>query len=237
MNRRFLIGGVALCAFLALAVPLQLAADTKEAPKVNWQLTGSYFENCSCNVACPCEFSANPQLTSAPSEGYCHVPMVFHIDRGRYGNVTLDGLNAVVVIDSPGTMGDGNWSVAPYIDASANEQQRAALLAIFTGSGGGPMAAGPMVSKVLGVKYVPITFTSGNMKRSAEIPGVLHVAVHAIPSGVAGKEIWATNVDFVALEGAVLAVGEQGSTFTDYDRNWDNSGHNGFYAPIKWSNK
>jgi hypothetical protein len=230
-------GSVALFAVLALAVPLQLAADTKEAPKVNWQLTGGYFENCSCNVACPCEFSPNPQLTSAPSKGYCHVPMAFHIDRGRYGNVTLDGLNAVMVTDSPGTMGDGNWSVAAYIDAKADEQQRAALLAIFTGAGGGPMDSGPMVSKVLGIKYVPITFASGNMKRSVEIPGILHMAVHAIPSGVPGKEIWGSNFDFAAPEGAVFAVGDQGNSFVDYDRNWDNSGQNGFYAPIKWSSK
>jgi hypothetical protein len=226
-------GSVALFAFLALAMPLQLAA----APKINWQLTGSYFENCTCNVTCPCVFSGNPQLSSQPSAGFCHVVFVFHVDRGKYGNVTMDGLNAVVMTDSPGTMGDGNWSVAAYVDAKGNEQQRAAILAVFTGAAGGPMDAGTLVSKVLGVKYVPITVASGNMKRSAEIPGIMHLAVHAIPGLVDGKEIWATNFDSNAPDGAVLAVGDQGSTFADYDRNWDNSGHNGFYAPIKWSNQ
>jgi hypothetical protein len=237
MKRRLLFGSVGLLAALAVAMPLQLTAQTKEAPKVSWQLTGSYFENCNCDVACPCVISAKEQMTTAPSAGNCHVTFVFHVDRGRYGNVSLDGFNAVVAADSPGVMGDGNWSVAAYIDAKASEQQRAALLAVFTGSDGGPMDTGTLVSKVLGVKYMPITFTSGAMKRSAEIPGVLHLAVHAIPSSIPGKEVWATNFNSFAPEGTVLAVGDEGNTYADYDMNWNNAGHNGFYAPIKWSNK
>ena len=33
-----------------------------------------------------------------------------------------------------------------------------------------------------------------------------------------------------------LAVGEEGSTYSDYGMSWDNSGKNGHYAPIDWSN-
>jgi len=33
-----------------------------------------------------------------------------------------------------------------------------------------------------------------------------------------------------------MAVGEDGSTWTDYGMRWDNSGKNGHYAPINWSN-
>jgi hypothetical protein len=33
-----------------------------------------------------------------------------------------------------------------------------------------------------------------------------------------------------------MAVGEQNSTWTDYGMNWDNSGKNGHYAAINWSN-
>jgi hypothetical protein len=33
-----------------------------------------------------------------------------------------------------------------------------------------------------------------------------------------------------------MAVGREGSTFTDHDMRWDNSGKNGHYAPIHWSN-
>ncbi len=33
-----------------------------------------------------------------------------------------------------------------------------------------------------------------------------------------------------------LAMGGPGSTFADYGMRWDNSGRNGHYAPISWSN-
>ena len=33
-----------------------------------------------------------------------------------------------------------------------------------------------------------------------------------------------------------LAMGSSGSTFADHGMRWDNSGKNGHYAPISWSN-
>src|SRR5579859_3460412 len=86
------------------------------ADQVQWQLSGDYFENCSCSVVCPCLISKAAPLTSRPTEGVCNVPLIFHIDSGRYGAVTLDGLNVMVAIHTPGPMAEGNWSVAAYID-------------------------------------------------------------------------------------------------------------------------
>jgi hypothetical protein len=209
-----------------------------DSPKIKWQLTGNYFENCNCDVVCPCLFSTLPALTAKPTNGDCKVGMAFHIDRGRYGNVALDSLNAIVMVHTPGVMADGNWSVAVYLDARADDRQREALQAIFTGAAGGPVAAlAPLISKVLGVKTVPITYASVDKKRSVEISGMLHMAVHAAPSIVPDKEIWATNAHPFAPEGLAMAVGDQGSTFEDYGMHWDNSGKNGHYAPIKWSNQ
>jgi hypothetical protein len=34
-----------------------------------------------------------------------------------------------------------------------------------------------------------------------------------------------------------MAVGEEGSTWSDYGLRWDNSGRNGHYAAITWSNQ
>ncbi|TIT85362.1 MAG: DUF1326 domain-containing protein, partial [Mesorhizobium sp.] len=44
----------------------------------SWQLSGDYFENCSCDVVCPCLISTNAQLTSKPTQGACDVALVFH---------------------------------------------------------------------------------------------------------------------------------------------------------------
>jgi len=62
------------------------------------------------------------------------------------------------------------------------------------------------------------------------------MAVHAVPSIDPDGEIWATNTHPFAPAGVALAVGDDGSTYTDHGMRWDNSGKNAHYAPINWSN-
>jgi hypothetical protein len=201
-----------------------------------WQITGDYFENCNCDVVCPCLFSPNPAFTSQPTAGACEVAFGFHVERGTYGGVSLDGLTVALMARTPGRMADGNWSVAVYLDERADESQRQALQAIFTGAAGGPIATlAPFISQVLGIKTAPITYRKNGKNRSLEIPGTAQLAVHAAPSLVPDQEIWASNAHPFNLEGVAMAVGDAGSTWADYGMRWDNSGKNGHYAPISWS--
>src|SRR3954462_6821198 len=108
---------------------------------VPWHLSGDYFANCSCSIVCPCLVSEAPPLTARPTEGFCNVPLIFHIETGRYGEIALADLNGPVLLPPPGGMAAGDWSGASYIDQRANDDQTAALAAIFTGCAGGPMAA------------------------------------------------------------------------------------------------
>jgi hypothetical protein len=206
------------------------------AAQQKWQLSGDYFENCNCNVVCPCLVSPSAPLTSRPSQGECDVAFVFHIDKGAYGNVPLDGLNVAMIAHTPGVMGDGNWTIAAYVDERADEQQTAALGAIFSGNEGGPIAAfAPLVGKHLGVKRAAIKYAVTGKNRSAEIPGIMHMAVEPLPTMFSGGEIWAT-IGHPVADKLALAVGTKGSTFADHGMRWDNSGKNGHYAPISWSN-
>ncbi|GHO62980.1 hypothetical protein KSC_018720 [Ktedonobacter sp. SOSP1-52] len=203
--------------------------------QTRWQIAGDYFENCNCDVVCPCLFSPNAPLTSQPTAGACEIALGFHIDQGSYGSATLNGLNVAMIVRTPGPMAEGNWSVALYLDELADEQQRQALQAIFTGSVGGPFAAlAPLISTVLGVKTAPITFRKEGKSRSVEIPSIMQLAVHAVPSINPDEEIWAKNAHFIAPSVA-LAVGDEKSTWEDYGMRWDNAGKNAHYAPINWS--
>ncbi len=205
--------------------------------RTRWQIVGDYFENCNCEVVCPCVFSTKPFLQEKPTRGFCEVALVFHVDHGHYGDVSLDGLNAIVMARSPGTMGDGNWSVAVYLDERADARQREALQTIFTGAAGGPLGGlAPLISTVLGIKTVPITYHKEGKRRAVEIPGVMQMAVRATPGLDPEKEVWATNAHPFVPEGVAMAVGDVGSTWADYGMRWDNSGKNGHYAPINWSN-
>ena len=207
------------------------------ANATKWQISGDYFENCNCSVVCPCLVSTAAPLTSRPTEGACDVALVIHIDQGRYGDVPLDGLNAVVAVHTPGPMGNGNWTIAAYVDERANDRQTAAIGAILSGNEGGPMAIfAPLVSSNLGAKKVPIDYRVEGKTRSAEIPGILHMSVKPLPTLVAGGEMWAGTGHPFNPDRLALAVGESGSTFADHGMRWDNSGKNGHYAPIRWSN-
>jgi hypothetical protein len=207
------------------------------AGQTNWRLSGDYFENCNCDVVCPCLVSTAPPLTARPTQGVCDVALVFHIDKGSYGQVSLDGLNVAVIGHAPGAMADGNWTLGTYIDERADDEQAAALGAIFGGAEGGPMAAfAPLVGKHLGVKKVAIKYAINGKTRAAEIPGIMHMAVEPLGTMHPSGEIWGAMGHPVAPDKLAFAVGTRGSTFADHGMRWDNSGKNGHYAPISWSN-
>lgn len=207
------------------------------ATQTKWHLSGDYFENCNCDVVCPCLVSPAAPLTARPTQGVCDVALVFHIDTGRYGQVSLDGLNVAVVAHTPGPMADGNWTLAAYVDERADDEQAAALGAIFGGAAGGPMAAfAPLVGTHLGAKRVAIKYAVTGNRRSVEIPGVMQMAVAPLPTMHPSGEAWGATGHPVAPDRLAFAVGGAGSTFADHGMRWDNSGKNGHYAPINWSN-
>jgi hypothetical protein len=207
------------------------------AAQAKWQLSGDYFENCNCDVVCPCLVSPAAPLTSRPTQGTCDVALFFHVDKGSYDTTPLDGLNVAVIGHAPGPMGAGNWTIAAYIDERADDQQTAALGAIFGGAEGGPMAAfAPLIGTHLGAKKVAIRYSINGKSRSAEIVGILQMAVEPLPTMHPSGETWAALGHPVAPDKMALAVGIAGSTFADHGMRWDNSGKNGYYAPINWSN-
>ena len=99
----------------------------------NWKLEGDYFEGCNCKSICPCLFKLDP------TEGECKVLVAWHIEKGYFGgNISLDNLNVVFAVYTPGNMFTGpKWKLALYVDNSASEQQKDALTKIFSGQAGG----------------------------------------------------------------------------------------------------
>ena len=181
------------------------------ATAIRWQIVGDYFENCNCDVVCPCVFSPRPFLTGKPTNGFCEVAFAFHVDQGVYENIRLDGLNAVVIARSPGTMAEGNWAAAVYLDEKADDHQREALQAIFTGAAGGRPLGGlaPLISTVLGIKSAAITYEKRGKRRAVQIPNLMDMGVHPAPGLDPEKEIFATNAHPFAPEGVAMAVGNE----------------------------
>src|SRR6266576_5043625 len=120
----------------------------------SWQVSGQYYETCNCDFVCPCLPAG---LTVKPTKGTCQFAMAFQVERGKYGQVSLDGLGFIVLGLTPEAMGKGNWSVGVVVDDRATAEQREAIGAIASGSAGGPMAAlSGLIGKFLGVQSAPI---------------------------------------------------------------------------------
>jgi hypothetical protein len=86
---------------------------------VAWRLGGTYFENCPCDIVCPCVTSGLMMLADTER---CRLVLVFHIDSGEVEGVDVSGLTVAVLVDAPQVMADSNWRVGMLMDAAAQEQ-------------------------------------------------------------------------------------------------------------------
>jgi len=195
-----------------------------------WNLEGTYFETCNCDAACPCVF------LSAPSTGECTVLIAWHIDKGNFGDVSLDGLNTVLAAYSPGHMLEVPWQVALYLDERADEGQGQALTQIFAGQAGGHFAVlGEHIGEVLGVKSLAISYQANGKKRSLTIAGVAEAEIEAVP-GQGGADITISNHPLCIAPGQSVVVSKSKKlSFHDHGLNWELSDKTGFYSPFSYA--
>jgi hypothetical protein len=102
--------------------------------KPSWNLKGLVLIACNCDYGCPCNFNARP------SHGKCEGGWTWHIERGSFQDVTLDGLNFSVYVNWPGAIHEGNGEAVILVDERANEVQRRAIATLMGGQVGGPWA-------------------------------------------------------------------------------------------------
>ena len=88
-----------------------------------WYIMGDWFDTCNCNIPCPCTF-AQP-----PTNGNCEGILAWHIRKGNYGDVRLDGLSVMALGTFTGNIWEGKTkaSMAMFIDERADQRQREAL--------------------------------------------------------------------------------------------------------------
>jgi hypothetical protein len=198
-----------------------------------WQIRGEYFETCSCDYVCPC-ISSN--LTARPTQGWCVVAFVEHIDQGQYNDVQLDGLNFVIVARTPEEMGKGNWTVGLIVDERATPEQRDALTAIASGQAGGPMASlGPLIGNFAGVESRPVNVQMEGNRRSVSIPDVLDQGVEGMIGANGSEPMYFENVGHPVSTKLALAHSTRSHVHA-FGIDWDNSSgnNNGHYSAFEW---
>ena len=199
-----------------------------------WRLEGTYFENCSCDVVCPCTISA---LTLPADNDYCRVALVFNVDDGEIDGTDVSRLSLVVVAESGKLMSDGNWRLGLLMDERASAEQAQKLAAVFGGELGGPMAdLVPLVGEMMGMESVPIEYENDGRRHRVRAGDAVEIEIEDyVPPG-------SPTGDVAMLTGMAVPMGSEltiatatSSRVNAFGLDFSNTGKNGHYAPFSWS--
>ncbi|HSO06623.1 MAG TPA: DUF1326 domain-containing protein [Pelomicrobium sp.] len=202
---------------------------------MSWHINGQYMETCNCNFVCPCIVT---NLAGRPTEGDCKAAIAMRIDDGEKDGVKLDGVSFIVVLHSPGAMGDGDMTAGLIIDERATDAQVEAIHAIATGEAGGPMAAlTPLISRLAGMERRPIRFDIDGMKHTVTAGDLVDQA----SEGIAGlsrpsEPIFLDNTCHPVNPKLGVATAKR-SHIHAFGVDWDDDSgvRNGHFAPFSWA--
>ena len=154
----------------------------------DWELSGTVLVGCNCDYGCPCNFNA------PPTSGDCEGGWVWHIDKGRYGDVELDGLTLAVLADWPKAIHEGGGKAIALYDERADDRQREALEALLRGGEGGPWGVFINTYELLDVIPAPVEFEADGERSRYKIGDYAELQVEPIKNPVTGDEIRAAVV-------------------------------------------
>jgi hypothetical protein len=178
-----------------------------------YHLEGRLLEVCDCNVLCPCWIGEDPD------NGTCDAVTAYQVDKGTVDGVDVSGLALTLLPHIPGNILQGNWKVAVFVDDAATDEQQEALLNVFTGKLGGPLADfAQLIGEVVSVERAPITFTVEEGKGSIRIgsgPNPVAEADMASYMGATQKPTTLQETVFSTIPGSPAYV----SKATKYRRN------------------
>ena len=170
-----------------------------------YQLEGSLLEVCNCNILCPCWVGEDPD------NGTCDSIMAYHFDKGNVNGVDVAGLTLGFLVHIPGNVLKGNWRAAVYMDERATEDQEEALLNVFTGKLGGPVAdLAQLVGEVVSVERAPITFEVEGVKGTLKIGQVASAEMEPY-KGPTGAVTTLNESIFSTIPGSPAYVGKASS--------------------------
>jgi hypothetical protein len=195
----------------------------------DWELSGTVLVACNCDYGCPCNFNA------PPTTGDCEGGWTWHIEKGLYGDVSLDGLTLAVFADWPGAIHEGDGKAVAYYDERADERQREALENLLRGGEGGPWGIFINTYELLDVVPAPISFNASSEHSGYKIGDYAELTMQPIRNPVTGAEVRAS---VVLPTGLVFNEGWCGcSTVFKVEGAvaYDHSGKQAEYAPFSYA--
>ena len=134
-----------------------------------WRLKGTGYEFCNCQPGCTCNFNGFP---TSP-DGSCKAAVANRITEGNCGDVDLSGVTALMIIDWPKAIHDGNGKAVFVVPPEVSDQQLDALAQIYTGQlGGMPWAILGTTYEVAGVVRADVDLDDDGINSGFRVPGV-----------------------------------------------------------------
>ncbi|GGC59835.1 hypothetical protein GCM10011504_42530 [Siccirubricoccus deserti] len=188
-----------------------------------YHLEGRLLEVCDCRVLCPCWIGEDPD------NGTCDSVLAYHFDAGTIQGVDVAGRTLAIVSHIPGNVLAGNFRMALYLDQGTTDAQEKALLDVYTGKLGGPVAElAKLVGEVISVQRVPITFDVNEGKGTLKVGDTSHAEMDHY-KGPDGAVTTLSNTIFSTVPGAPVFVGKATryrSKHAELGHDLDLEGHN-----------
>lgn len=196
-----------------------------------WSIEGELILNCNCTVFCPCVVSLGKH---PPTEGYCMAWAGIRIDRGHSGEIDLGGLNVAMLLDIPGKMERGNWTLALWLDDRATDAQFERLETIMSGAARGSTGLFKMlVGTYLGAERAPVQFVTDGATRRLSVGKYIQGAVTPIAGARPGEEVAIVNTQYWMGPEVTVAQADQGRVRA-FGRVWNFEGRSAEICAIRW---
>jgi hypothetical protein len=199
-----------------------------------WRLEGTFFENCPCDMVCPCTTSG---FTMPADAERCRLVLVFHIDSGEIDGTDVSGLTVAVLVDSAQNMADGNWRVGMFMDASASQEQADKLGAVFSGQLGGPMEFFTgLIGENLGVEVAPIEYADDGRRHRVQIGDFAEIEIEDfVPPQMPEGEVSKVTGVFNPANSTLTIARATTARINAFGLELSHDGKNGHSAPFSWA--
>ena len=200
---------------------------------MGWSMSGTYFENCNCDVICPCTWSGFQQ---AATHDRCLAFLAFHVDEGDIDGVDVAGRTFAMVLDTPAVMAEGGWKVGVLLDDGADEAQVAGMQQVLSGQAGGvPAMLAPLIGEIVGLAQVPVTFEETDGQHRASFGDGTRLAVSDIhATDDIDEPVRMTNIFHPANSTLTMSRGHDGNQVEAFGIAFAGAGTSGFSAPFAW---
>jgi len=169
---------------------------------MSYQLEGRLLEVCTCNTLCPCWVGEDPD------GGRCEGVLAWHVDTGTVNGTDVSGRTLVILAHIPGNILKGNWRVRVYVDDGATREQKEALLNVWTGKLGGPVAdLAKLVGEVTAVEQAPIMFEVKGVNGSLRVGKAITADLSPF-QGATGKRTALHDTIFTTIPGSPAYAGK-----------------------------